>query len=223
MPEPPSGRRSRWAPSEEPPAGARAARHRLADAIRRLNGLLLDTDLPESELVRAAEAAEAFADRLAEGPRGAVHWGYAESATTGGADASLDRSPVAGAANAIAPPLALRADGDAAVGTCTFGDAYEGPPGHVHGGWVAAAFDELLGMAQSITGNPGMTGTLTVRYRRPTPLAVPVDFRGWVERVEGRKIFTAGTLHAAGELCAQAEGIFISVGQERFRALSERA
>ena len=55
-------------------------------------------------------------------------------------------------------------------GTVTFGSAYEGPPGHVHGGYVAAAFDELLGMTQSLGGMPGMTGTLTVRYRRPTPL-----------------------------------------------------
>ena len=125
-----------------------------------------------------------------------------------------------GRANPLAPPLRLRIDEDgdppAVAGTARFGPQYEGPPGHVHGGYLAAAFDEVLGMAQSLGGKPGMTGTLTVRYRSPTPLHLEVDLRGWVERVEGRKIFTRGTLHAEGRLCAQAEAVFISID---FRAL----
>jgi acyl-CoA thioesterase FadM len=87
---------------------------------------------------------------------------------------------------------------------------------------VAAAFDEALGMAQAMTGQPGMTGTLTVRYRRPTPLHTELHFRARVERVEGRKIFAAGTLHAGEVLCAEAEGVFITVDFERFRAEVER-
>ena len=39
-----------------------------------------------------------------------------------------------------------------------------------HGGYVAAAFDEVLGLAQDLGGQSGMTGTLTIKYRRPTPL-----------------------------------------------------
>ena len=38
----------------------------------------------------------------------------------------------------------------------TFGSAYEGPPGCVHGGFVAAAFDEVLGFVQSLGGQPGL-------------------------------------------------------------------
>jgi acyl-coenzyme A thioesterase PaaI-like protein len=106
-------------------------------------------------------------------------------------------------------------------GTVCFGAAYEGPPGCVHGGFVAAAFDEVLGYAQSLTGNPGMTGTLTVRYRRPTPLHTELRFEAHVDRVEGRKIFALGTLHAGETLCAEAEGIFVSIDRTRFRALVE--
>jgi hypothetical protein len=54
----------------------------------------------------------------------------------------------------------------------TFGSAYEGPPGCVHGGYVAAAFDEMLGFVQSLGGNPGMTARLTFPIgvrRRSTP------------------------------------------------------
>jgi acyl-coenzyme A thioesterase PaaI-like protein len=90
----------------------------------------------------------------------------------------------------------------------------------VHGGFLAAAFDEVLGMAQSLTGNPGMTGTLTIRYRRPTPLLTELTFEAFVDRVEGRKIFTHGTLSANGLLTAEAEGLFIAVGQERFAAMA---
>jgi acyl-CoA thioesterase FadM len=75
-------------------------------------------------------------------------------------------------------------------------------------------------MAQSLTGNPGMTGTLTIRYRRPTPLLTELVFEAYVDRVEGRKIFTHGTLSANGTLTAEAEGLFIAVGQERFAAMA---
>ena len=81
----------------------------------------------------------------------------------------------------------------------------------MHGGFVAAALDELLGMAQSLSGKAGMTGTLTVRYRKPTPLHTDLTLTARVEKVEGRKIFTSGEVRAGDMLCAEAEGIFISV------------
>jgi acyl-coenzyme A thioesterase PaaI-like protein len=115
--------------------------------------------------------------------------------------------------------MRLRQEGDVVVGEITFGSAYEGPPGCVHGGYVAGAFDELLGATQSLSGAPGMTGTLTVRYRSPTPLHVPVIMRGRIRGVEGRKIFAEGTLHHEDRLCAEAEGIFISIRPETFLAL----
>ncbi len=86
---------------------------------------------------------------------------------------------------------------------------------------MAAAFDEVLGFAQSMTGNPGMTGALTVRYRKPTPLDVDLRFEATVVRVEGRKIFTEGRLYAGEQLTAEAEGIFVSVDLRRMRLLVE--
>jgi acyl-coenzyme A thioesterase PaaI-like protein len=106
-------------------------------------------------------------------------------------------------------------------GRAVFGSAYEGPPGCVHGGYVAAAFDELLGFANSLSGTPGMTGTLTVRYRRPTPLHTELRFEGRFEKAEGRKIYTTGQLYAGEMLCAESDGLFIAVPTERFRALFE--
>ena len=216
----PLARRARWVPDDAPPEGQRAALHRLAAAIRRMNHLLIETEAPEADLLRAAEAAEQFAERLATFPAERPAWGFAESSNAGNTRAMFDQSPLLGLANAVAPPLQLRVVDGQVVGTGNFGSAYEGPPGHVHGGFVAAAFDEVLGMAQSMTGNPGMTGTLTVRYRQPTPLHQELTFAATVERVEGRKIFTTATLHAADRLCAEAEGIFISVGFEKFQRMA---
>jgi acyl-coenzyme A thioesterase PaaI-like protein len=105
-----------------------------------------------------------------------------------------------------------------------FGSAYEGPPGCVHGGYVAAAFDEVLGYAETFSGAPGMTGTLTVVYRSPTPLHTEVVFRAKITRVEGRKIFVHGTLHAGERLCAESDAIFVSMRAGRYLELmKERA
>ncbi len=212
----------RWIPEDRPPEGQWAALLRLAAAIRRTIHLMADTDAPEAELLAAAEAAEAFAERLGAAPQGRQLWGFAESSNAGNPRAMFDNSPLIGMANPIAPPLKLTVDDDGVVrGTAVFGTAYEGPPGHLHGGFVAAAFDEVLGMTQTLTGQPGMTGGLTIRYRRPTPLHREVHFEGRVDRIEGRKIFTTGTLRDGETLCAEADAVFISVDWIRMRGLAE--
>lgn len=111
-------------------------------------------------------------------------------------------------------------DGERSViGRVNFGAAYEGPPSCVHGGFIAAAFDEVLGFAQTLTGKMGMTGTLTIKYRNPTPLSVDLIFTGRARRIEGRKIFTTGECRHDGVLTAEAEAIFISVDFEKFAKL----
>jgi acyl-CoA thioesterase FadM len=67
-----------------------------------------------------------------------------------------------------------------------------------------------------------MTGTLTIRYRRPTPLHTDLRFEGYLDRTEGRKKFTRGYLYAGEELTAEAEGIFISVDMTRIAELMEK-
>jgi len=222
QPDEPFARRSSWI-ADTPPEGARAALHRLAAAMRQISDALADMDAPEADLLDAAIATEQIYQELEAARTGHQSRGFAESAVSGDTGALVDRSPLLGLGNPIAPPLHLHVDGETVVGAATFGRQYEGPPGNVHGGMIAAAFDEALGMVQAMTGQPGMTGTLTIRYRQPTPLYREVTFRAWVESVSGRKIHARGTLHAGDTLCAEADGIFIVVDFERFReALSER-
>ena len=187
------------------------ARVRLATATRQL---ILDSFMStariedlDAAIVHIAKALESI-----NAPDGIPGSAAAESHFT-------DRSPFYGSMNPLSMPMSMEQDDSvgefgAIVGIATFTEPYEGPPGHVHGGYIAAAFDEVLGMAQSLTGRPGMTGTLSIKYRAPTPLHQEIVYRGWVDRVEGRKIFTKGTSHIGGTLCAEAEAVFLSMPTE---------
>ena len=122
-------------------------------------------------------------------------------------------SAIIGPLNPVAPPAELRWDGERILGTATFGPAYVGPPGMVHGGIVALLFDEILGAANVCEGAGGFTGTLTVRYEAPTPLGSELELEGWVESIDGRKILSKGTISHDGTVTARAEGIFIKANR----------
>ncbi len=138
--------------------------------------------------------------------------------------AFFDHGPLIGLSNPLSPPLVLgydSADPTRIRGEVNFGPAYEGPPGCVHGGYVAAVFDELLGAVQSMSGNQGMTAHLGVDYRSPTPLGEDLTMLGWVERTDGRKIWTRATLHSGEQLCAEADAMFVTLRPGGFRNLLE--
>ena len=120
-------------------------------------------------------------------------------------------SPIIGEWNAIAPPANLTWDGEHIRGTATFGATHAGPPNMVHGGVVALLFDEVLGCANMCAGVGGFTGTLTIRYEKPTPLNGELELESHIDTVEGRKIRTTGTITHDGQVTARAEGIFIRV------------
>lgn len=203
---------------------------RLAAAMREVMEQLVSTTAGERELAAAADDLEELAATLRELPSGLTYRGFAESANAGQETAGLrpgdpewygffDHSPIIGLANPLSPPMEMDYAGDRVRARVTFGAAYEGPPGCVHGGYVAAVFDELLGSAQSLSGDQGMTAHLGIDYRKPTPLGVELVLEGWLERRDGRKIFTRGSMHAEGILTAEAQGLFIAFDREKFQAL----
>lgn len=208
-----------WDSPSTKASGAWEQRRRLATAMREVIERLVSSGAPEEELRSAAEALERYAEHLGTHPTLRRREGFGETSTAGDVAEFFDMSPLIGLSNPLSPPIELWIEGDRAFGRVSFGTAYEGPPGHVHGGFVAAAFDEVLGYAQSLSESPGMTGRLIVHYRSPTPLDRELRFEAWVERVDGRKIITRGELFAGDLLCAEAEGLFVSVDRERFRAL----
>jgi hypothetical protein len=123
-------------------------------------------------------------------------------------------NPVTGPENAIAPPLHFKLREDRSIiGETALGLQYQGPPGNVHGGIAALLLDDALGVSNFAAGAPGMTAQLTLRYRKPTPLFTPLTVRAQQLSVDGRKIRTSGTISAHGEVCVEAEGLFIAMRQ----------
>ncbi|MFI5395433.1 MAG: PaaI family thioesterase [Candidatus Binatia bacterium] len=201
--------------------GVWTQKRRLAAAMRKVIELLVTTEAPEDELCAAADRLERYARRLETQAQRHITWGSPEASIAGTTGGFFDLSPLIGLANPLAPPITLWVDGNVVRGKVVFGWAYQGPPGYVHGGFVAALFDETLGFAQSMLATPGMTGTLTVRYRKPTPLYTELRIEATVQRVDGRKIFTEARLYAGETLTAEAEAIFISLSASTLDMLAQ--
>ncbi len=204
-------------------AGSWPAKRKLAAAVRELMDSLCATDAPEEELLAIAEQVEASARRFASQPRMVDPPGVGESSLVSGMETFLDRSPTVGLSNPIAMPLELEVDVEAGLvrGRVYFGNAYEGAPGCVHGGFVAAVLDEALGMATAFGGGPAMTGQLTIRYRKPTPIKTHLRIEARFDRSEGRKIHTSGGIYAGDLLVAEASGLFIAIDTGKFVELRE--
>jgi acyl-coenzyme A thioesterase PaaI-like protein len=192
----------------------RAAKHRLVRETKRVVDYvaLLDPSDSDADYLNAfADEVGALADRLEEAPTLRSRGG---AASAGASDAVLvERSPVSGRSNPLAPPLHLEMSDGVTRAWAVWTDAYEGPPGCLHGGFVAAAFDDLMGLAQMASGKAGYTGTLTVRMLKPTPLNRRIDYEAHLEHFEGRKIWCRATAHAGDELLADAEILFIAPRQ----------
>lgn len=187
----------------------------VAAARRVIDALLHTGDNSAVEMAKVAAGLERIADHLethAPDPAQRLVDMWAGEGVT-------RHDPVTGPENAIAPPLRILGRPDGAVeARVTLGLPYQGPPGCVHGGVSALLLDHLLGVANHWGPGPsGMTGTLTLRYHRPTPLFEELVLVGRQESVEGRKIRTAGTITAGGELCVSADGLFIGTHLPRPR------
>lgn len=117
---------------------------------------------------------------------------------------------VIGIRNAVAPPLITRRDESGEVSAdFHLGAAYEGPPGHVHGGVAALILDHVLGEAASRDRQPRFTGTITMRYLRPTKLG-SLHTAAISTGTEGVKTYCRGHIADAEGITVQAEGVFIT-------------
>ena len=195
------------------------ARVELTVAVRQVIEYLTASNATSDAFVAARDLVARAAALLAADRHDRIYQSAEASLADGFDGGFIDFSPLVGVLNPLAPPIGVRAEDGRIVGEAVFGNAYEGPPGCVHGGFIAAGFDEVLGFAQSMAGMPGMTARLSVSYRSPTPLGQPVRYAGWVDRVEGRKIHTLATLHHGDTLCAEAEAMFVSMRPEVFERL----
>lgn len=129
---------------------------------------------------------------------------------------------VVGRYNPLALPVVLEAEPPKAFGRATFTVPYEGAPGCVHGAAIASAFDLVLTAANLVAGAAGPTVNLSLRFRRPTLLAVECVFEAEVRSRTDKRVFTEGRLIQNGKVTVEAEGEFATLDLEQIASLHKR-
>jgi acyl-coenzyme A thioesterase PaaI-like protein len=186
--------------SAEDVARLRGVYEPLTESVRALIDATIRTEV-DAETVAAARAEiDAATARLrSQQIDGAFGVRY-----TRGGDRMAWGNPVIGIRNPTAPPLVIERD----ASDFHLGAAFEGPPGHVHGGVAALVLDHILGEAASNGEDPRFTGTITLRYLRTTRLG-RLHSEARIDRTEGVKTFAVGHLADEDGITVEAEGVFI--------------
>ncbi len=208
-----------------PVSGDDGPRRRLAAALRPVITMTVAGLFDDEDVAEAAEALEAVSARMA-GRAGPERLPRLQPDISRPPQEFFPTSPVTGLDNPLAAPVRVQVvDGTGPyreiLAEAWFDYPYEGPPTCVHGGVIAQTFDELLGAANMVAGHPGMTGTLTVRYRKPTPLRTALRIEARCVSRSGRKVRTWAGMYHGDVMTAEAEGIFIEVAPVRFLAIAE--
>lgn len=192
----------------------------LAARVRRVVGLALSLETPHAALDRLRAALGAAEDELARVVPPSPLPRVGPNVDADGR-AYIDHARDIGAFNPCFPEYAIAVDGDRATGTVTFPVAYEGPPGLVHGGFLAVFFDSVIQHHSCERGIAGKTTSLTVHYRRPTPLLTELRFE--LERtVAERRIVSTGRLLAGDTILCDAEMSAVAGDLARLPAVSPR-
>ena len=102
-----------------------------------------------------------------------------------------------------------------------FGKKTMGPPGHVHGGAMAAALDEAMGAVCWMNDYKVVAATISVTFIAMLPIETETILEARIDRIDGRKIYTAAKLLGpAGKPVSQGEGLFIVLKDEALRAMA---
>lgn len=195
-----------------------AARHALAHQARALASATLLTTADDTALRAAAALVSQATAMLSGSVRSGRYEGVAGLMPGSATNEALWETHAAfGPANALAPPVeVVEADGRV-DGVVTFGSSWEGGPGLVFGGFLAAVFDGLLGRAVISAGHLGVTRSLTVRYLRPTPLHTPVRVSSVAGGRVGRNVEVTAQMWVGDVLTCEAEAVFACVDPDRYR------
>jgi hypothetical protein len=191
-----------------------------AALLRRVAGLAVALEQPNpaldrliAELRRAETALTAVVPPSTQPRIGA--------AADGEGRVYLDHARDIGAYNPCFPEYTITVDGPRATGTVDFPIAYEGPPGIVHGGFLALLFDCVVQHHNCDVGVAGKTAMMTLRYRRPAPVATPLRFT--IDRTvhDGRIRSVAQLLDGEQVLC-EAEVDAVAGDRANLPAVSPR-
>jgi acyl-coenzyme A thioesterase PaaI-like protein len=169
-------------------------------ALRRLQDLTVSTD-PGGPLWADAAAHLESACAILDGHR------VPETDAVAGRVLSIP-----GLAHPLMPPWSVTASGAEGVTMAGhFTEAHIGGNRAVHGGIIPLLYDWLLGMIVTAANiRPTRTAFLHVDYRNITPIDEPLEARGVITEVDGRKVFIEATMTAAdGTVLSEANGLMV--------------
>ena len=193
------------------------ARQRLASATRALNEKLVSTDIDPELAAALTEKIEGLTAELSQAQQVDGLVDMAKRGERGSIDDVMgELVSVGGRSHPCSPELLWQEASNRITGTVRFNQAFEGPPGHVHGGWVAGVLDHIMGMTHVRTGHPGMTGGLSVRYLKPTPLNQLIEISAEATELDDKRTKVKGTMRCGETTTATAEAIFVRVDREKF-------
>lgn len=178
----------------------------LTRSVRRLIDVTIRSEADLEAVARANrlvdEAANLLGSRLNPGSFGMRKSADGRDMTWG--------NVVMGLRNAIAPPVeVVSGPAGRAHAEVMLGAAYEGPSGLVHGGVCALLLDHVLSAVAHRPDQPAVTGTLSVRFLRPTRLG-GLRVEAWTDRHDGAKTFAQGHIvDSDGVPTVAAEAVFI--------------
>ncbi|GAA1612009.1 PaaI family thioesterase [Nonomuraea maheshkhaliensis] len=110
-------------------------------------------------------------------------------------------------------------DGATVEAEFTVGEAHQGAPRLAHGGVLATAMDEVIGMSVYLLHKPYVTGRLETDYLLPVPVGTTLHLRAWCNGIAGRKAYleAEGRIGAPdGPVAVRAAALFIEVNMEHF-------
>jgi acyl-coenzyme A thioesterase PaaI-like protein len=204
---------------DEPPwsPGTEAARRQLCDAMRALAPKAMLTTAGDHALSEALALVQQATAMLAASTRTSRYEDRSRLTAGIGANEPIwETHAVFGPSNPFAPPVVVEEAPGRVVGTVMFGEAYEGGPGTVYGGFVAAVFDGVLGRTVLSAGHLAVTRSLSVRYLRPVPLRTPLRLSATVGAVSGRDVEVYASLFDGDRVACEAEAVFTTVEQARY-------
>jgi hypothetical protein len=157
----------------------------VATLMREVTAMVLSLERPDPALDRLIIALEQAAVAL-EHQTPSDLTPRVGAASAGEGRVYLDHARDVGAYNPCFPEYQIEISGDRAKGTVSFPIPFEGPPGLVHGGFLAVFFDCVVQHHNCELGVAGKTTALALRYRRPTPLQTALTFTIDRTTTEGR-------------------------------------
>jgi acyl-coenzyme A thioesterase PaaI-like protein len=90
--------------------------------------------------------------------------------------------------------------------------------GIVHGGIISTVLDEIMAYAAFTVYESGVTGEITVRFRKPIPVESEIHIEGFVESVKGRVCYAKGKITMNGEVMAESTGKMVMVNRPSTRS-----